>query len=302
MIAREIPLGEILVDYAKNPRGHIDEKDVDDLLRSIKSVHVLSGTQKTLLQPVVVRPISHEKYKYELRYGFRRFKAFSVARTRNARDNPWASMIPAMIDDHDEDDEEEGAAIAFALIENIQREEMSTIDEANAIKTMVVEFKYKQKEIADILGKSKGWVSQRMALTTLDPLIQAALSEGKIGHAHARELIKVDSKEAQREILAEALDSDWQVDDWKRAAAKARRAEKRGNEEEEEPEEESPTNKPPAPPPSSGYSVKRSPGEIKTRQEELEWENEEEEETPYNRGARDALLWVLGLADSFAAE
>jgi ParB-like chromosome segregation protein Spo0J len=174
---------------------------------------------------------------------------------------------------------------------------MSAIDEANAIKTMVVDYGLKQKDIAGILSKSKGWVSQRMALTTLDPLVQAALAEGKIGHAHARELIKVQSKEAQRDILAEALTSDWQVEDWKRAAAKARRAENK--EEQEEEKEEEPTDEKPTPP---RYAVKRSPKEINSRQEELEWEEDEIAETPYKRGARNALRWVLGLADSLDDE
>jgi len=309
MISKLIPLRDILVDYDRNPRGPLDDASIDELMRSIKAVHAMSGTQKTLLQPVVVRPITHDRFKYELRFGYRRFAAFSKAYTSSPKNNPWAASIDAVIDDHDEDDEEAYAALAFALIENIQREQMSAIDEAIAIKTMVGDFGLKQKDVSEVLGKSKGWVSQRMALTKLDPVVQAALSEGKIEFAHARELIKVESGELQRELLGEALKEGWQLDDWKKNAAKARRGETRQKEEEtEEVEEEETTeevselpgdvseNSDPSPPSAGGYSVQRSPAEIKQVQEDIEWE-EDGDESPYKKGIRDALLWVLGLSE-----
>lgn len=296
-----IPLGEIKVDQAKNPRKEVDNAATKELEESIKSVYALSGTHKTLLQPIVVRPIKDDSYTYELRFGFRRYAAMKNLWTSNPKERPWANKIPALIDDHDEEDEQNVSPLAFALIENVQRESMSPMDEAMAIDMMIHDFKMKQKDIAPLLGKSKGWVSQRLKLMNLAYEVREALAAGKIGHAAARQLSKLEDQETQADLLKEGLKEGWQEEDWTREANRERRKERADeSDSQDQPQEEgnTPPEKPAAPtktaPPThaGGFSVRRAPAVIKMTQEQAEFEGHE---TEYEAGVSAALLWVLGL-------
>lgn len=296
-----IPLDEIKVDYDKNPRKEVDDDTIEELMESIVAVRQISGTHKSLLQPIVVRPINDDSYKYELRFGYRRYTAMKRLFTQNPRGNVWANKIESVIDDHDPDDEEGASEIAFALIENIQRQEMTPIDEANALKLMIDDFGMKQKDIANMLGKSKGWVSQRLKLTKLAPPVQAAVADGKVGHSAARQLTKIDDSETQKEVLQEGLKKEWQEKDWKNAANRERRKERK----EKKPDDSSEDTKPPEKETDNdvnkraqqldyAYSVERTPGEVKDKQEQAEFDGKG---TSYETGVSNALLWVLGLLE-----
>jgi ParB family chromosome partitioning protein len=298
MISKLIPLDDIKVDPEQNPRKEVDEKAIAELEESIKSVYEMSGTHKTLLQPIVVRECKDPNYPYELRFGYRRFIAMKNLWASNPKDRPWAGKIPAMVDDHDREDEDRFSPLAFALIENVQRADMSPIDEALAIKAMVDDHKLQQKDIATLLGKSKGWVSQRLKLTQLAHEVRTALAEGKIGHAAARQLSKLEDQETQAELLKQGLKENWQEEDWTREANLERRKERgenNGNDDDggQPKEKPEPTTEPtPSSGSGLGYSVQRQPSEIKKAQETAEVDGNE---TDYEAGVSDALLWVLGL-------
>lgn len=291
MNTKLIPLHEIKVDLSKNPRKDIHGSAISELQDSIKAVRELSGTHKTLLQPVVVRAISDPEYKYELRVGFRRYTALQQLYDSNPVRYPWANKIPAVIDDHDPDDEETASDIAFALIENLQRTDMTPVDEANALHAMLDDFNLKQKDIAAMLGKSKGWVSQRLKLSKLSPAVQTAVAEEKIGHAAARQLSRIEDKKAQEQTLKDGLKEGWQEDDWKSAVNQKRRKTTSSDTDD--------TTSPSTTTETQAYTVKRAPGEIKKMQEFAEFEASE---TPYEQGVSNALLWVLGLLNDPLAE
>lgn len=237
-----------------NIRSDTEESSIDELIQSIRAVREVSGGEKSLVQPVIVRELSSSEiedgsaYKYELRYGFRRFCAFKTLWERNARKYPWANKIPAQVDRW-VDDEEEHAQVMYQLVENVQRQSMNILDEAVAIERLMKEAKVNQTKVAKMLGKSKGWVTQRLQLLKLDDTVQSEVQDGNIGQSQARELARIKDKEKQREALQEVKEEDddkASLDTTKKVVRKKIREEKKeGNTTEEEsttPSKEEDTN------------------------------------------------------------
>lgn len=316
MLLKVLSLDEIRVDPGKNPRARADDAAIEELMDSITSVRELSGTQKVLLQPLVVVPLSESggKEKYELRLGYRRYEALRRLADKN-RDNVWATRPEVLIDDHDPDDEEDHATQAFALIENIQREPMSPIDEARAIQRLIADHGLRQKDVCVLLGKSKGWVSQRLKLLKTDPAVQEALGAGDVGQAVGRQLSRLTSKKDQKSLLELGQLSGWQESDWiaavdevlagtfkpkeelKRKKAEAREKKVEGEEETPSREEEKKEGEPTiATFTNATWHYRREPQEVKRVTEDLEFDGDEKSD-PYVRGALDTIRWLVGLRE-----
>jgi ParB family chromosome partitioning protein len=168
------------------PRRRFDEAALDELAASIKS--------QGLIQPIVVRDAG--RGQYELIAGERRWRAAKRA---------GLAEIPAVVRDIPPQ-----SALAVALIENIQREELTALEEAGALRRLIDEFKLSQQQAADAVGRSRAAVANLLRLLELPEAIRAMLDEGRIEMGHARALLTLPA--ARAIALAEkAAGKGWSV-------------------------------------------------------------------------------------------
>ena len=153
------------------PRTDMHEEALDELSASIKNQGVM--------QPIVVRPISSDKY--EIIAGERRWRATQMA---------GLDTIPAIVKPVGDE-----AAIAMALIENIQRENLNPIEEAMALKRLQDEFELTQQEVADAVGKSRVTVTNLMRLIGLHIDVRRMLEHGDLEMGHARALLALPDEQ-----------------------------------------------------------------------------------------------------------
>ncbi|MFT5420215.1 MAG: ParB family chromosome partitioning protein [Candidatus Endobugula sp.] len=162
------------------PRRDINSEALEELSASIKAQGVM--------QPIVIRPISADKY--EIIAGERRWRASQLA---------GLDTIPAVIR-HVSDE----AAIAMALIENIQREDLNPLEEAVALKRLQDEFELTHQQVADAVGKSRTAVTNLLRLIALDEEVKKLLEHGDIEMGHARAMLSLEDNK-QRDIASEVV-------------------------------------------------------------------------------------------------
>ena len=178
--AIESGLGRVLpVDLIERsrfqPRGEINSESLADLADSIRA--------QGLMQPVVVRPLRDGagETRYELIAGERRWRAAQMA---------GLSEVPVVVRDVPDD-----VALALALIENIQRENLSPLDEARALERLVVEFGMTHERAAEAVGRSRTAVSNLIRLLELDDAVKQRLAAGELDMGHARALLALPRSE-----------------------------------------------------------------------------------------------------------
>jgi len=180
---QQLPLD--LIQRGKyQPRRDIDPVTLDELANSIRTQGVM--------QPIVVRSIGSGRY--EIIAGERRWRASQQA---------GLDKIPAMVRDVSDE-----AAIAMALIENIQREDLSPIEEAVALQRLQQEFQLTQQQVADAVGKSRVTISNLLRLIALPDEIKTLLSHGDLEMGHARALLGLPATqqvEGARHVVARGL-------------------------------------------------------------------------------------------------
>ena len=162
-------LKELPVEYMQRgkyqPRRDMSPEALEDLSNSIK--------EQGIMQPIVVRPIGEKKY--EIIAGERRWRASQLA---------GLDKVPVIVKDVPDD-----AAIAMALIENIQREDLNPIEEAMALHRLQQEFELTQQEVADAVGKSRSTVTNLLRLMTLKEDVRRLLEHGDLEMGHARAIL-----------------------------------------------------------------------------------------------------------------
>jgi ParB family chromosome partitioning protein len=166
------------------PRRDIEPESLQELADSIKAQGVM--------QPIVVRPISDRKY--EIIAGERRWRATQLA---------GLADIPTLVRDVSDE-----AAIAMALIENIQREDLNPIEEAAALQRLQQEFDLTQQEVADAVGKSRSTITNLLRLMTLQEDVRRLLEHGDLEMGHARALLGLegaDQSQAARSVVSKGL-------------------------------------------------------------------------------------------------
>jgi len=156
------------------PRTRMDEGSLYELAESIKSQGVM--------QPILVRPITPPSASSEVRYeiiaGERRFRAAKLAGLREV-----PVLVKAVPDE---------AAAAMALIENIQREDLNPLEEAQGLQRLVTEFAMTHEQAAQAVGRSRSAASNLLRLLQLSPPVQNMLMAGDIDMGHARALLPLD--------------------------------------------------------------------------------------------------------------
>jgi ParB family chromosome partitioning protein len=164
-----IPLSD-LIPGRFQPRGYFDEDKLNELAASIKE----SG----VLQPILVRS-SDEKGKYQIIAGERRWRASRQA---------GLEKIPAVVKELDDK-----AALEAALVENIQRQSLTPIEEADGYKKLIEEFSYTQENLASNLGKSRSHITNMMRLLQLPDEVKDLINSGSLMMGHARALVGVEN-------------------------------------------------------------------------------------------------------------
>lgn len=170
-------LKQIAVDQLKRgayqPRRFIDEQDLQELAASIKKHGVM--------QPIVIRPVDDADTPYEIVAGERRWRAAKIA---------GLTTVPAIVRDLTDQ-----VAIALALIENIQRQDLNPIDQALALQRFHEEFGLSHQEIADTVGKARTTVSNLLRLLSLADEIKDLMQQGQIDMGHARAILTLKVKD-----------------------------------------------------------------------------------------------------------
>lgn len=163
---------DLIIPNENQPRQEFDEVALSELADSIK----LNG----LIQPILVRKI---KDKYEIIAGERRWRASKAAELKK---------IPCLLKDVTEE-----VAAKFALIENIQREDLNPIEEAIAYKRLMLDYNLTQEEVASQVGKSRPYISNTVRLLNLDREIIEYILKGDLTSGHGKVLLGIKDKEQQ---------------------------------------------------------------------------------------------------------
>ena len=165
------------------PRAHADDARIDELARSIKS----SG----IIQPIVVRRVGHA---YQIIAGERRWRAAQRA---------GLMKVPVAVRDVPEG--EKLKLLEWALVENIQREDLNPIQEATAYKRLVEEFDLTQEEIATAMGKDRSTVANLLRLLKLPQEVKDEVSAGRLAMGHARALLALEHEQDQRNLARDVI-------------------------------------------------------------------------------------------------
>ena len=163
------------------PRKFFNEDELIELSLSIK--------QYGILQPIVVRKFVEDITKFEIIAGERRFRAAKIA---------GLSEVPAIVKDFDDKD-----VLSLAIIENIQRSDLSVMEEAEAYSILIKDFNYTQQDVANFVGKSRSHIANITRLLSLPEEIREMLYEKKLDMGHARALINCDKAVEIAKIVVE---------------------------------------------------------------------------------------------------
>ena len=149
------------------PRKNFNKESLDDLTNSIK--------EQGVIQPIVVRPSKSPEGKYEIIAGERRWLASQ---------NAGLHDVPVVVLDVDD-----VKSLEFAIVENVQRQDLNPIEEARGYQSLIDEFNYNQDKLSKFIGKSRSYIANSLRLLSLPNEILLMVEEGKLSAGHARSLI-----------------------------------------------------------------------------------------------------------------
>jgi len=185
--AGKAPINQLPVDLIRRgryqPRRNFDEDKLRELADSINA--------QGMVQPIVVRPVDD---KYEIIAGERRWRAAQIA---------GLADVPVVVKDVDDQ-----AAMAMALIENIQRDDLNPLEEATALHRLLNEFELTHQQVAQAVGKSRTTVTNLIRLLDLNAEVKAMVENGELEMGHARALLALEGNaqtEAASQVAAKGL-------------------------------------------------------------------------------------------------
>ncbi|HHU63459.1 MAG TPA: ParB/RepB/Spo0J family partition protein [Clostridiales bacterium] len=178
----------------RQPRKSFDDESLQQLCQSIK--------QHGVVQPIILHP---EGNRYTIVAGERRWRAAKMAGLKT---------IPAIIRKfHNRE------IIEIALIENLQREDLNPIEEAEALKTLMTEYNLTQEQISERIGRSRSYIANSIRLTTLSPRIKEYIANGDISSGHGRALLAFEDEKLREEMAKEIIKNNLTVRDVERIAS-----------------------------------------------------------------------------------
>jgi ParB family chromosome partitioning protein len=166
------------------PRTKMDDSSLEELAASIRA--------QGLMQPILVRPIGNNRY--EIIAGERRWRAAKIA---------GLAEVPALVRDVPD-----SSALAMALVENIQRENLNPLEEAGGVQRLIGEFKLTHQEAAEAIGRSRAATTNLLRLLNLQKAVQALVFDGKLEMGHARALLALNGRQqenAAKQVADQAL-------------------------------------------------------------------------------------------------
>lgn len=158
------------------PRKNFDEEAIEELSKSIR--------ENGLIQPIVV---SKDKDTYKIIAGERRWRAARLA---------GLTSVPVFVKEEIKGQK----LLELALIENLQRQDLNSIEEANAYQALIAEYGMTQEQVADVVGKSRPKVANSVRLLNLDKRVQDMIITGRISEAHARAILPIENNDKQYEL------------------------------------------------------------------------------------------------------
>jgi ParB family chromosome partitioning protein len=177
---RTLPVGD-LEPHPEQPRRYFDEAALDELARSIEA--------RGLIQPIVVRPWGA---KFQIVAGERRWRAAQRARLHE---------VPVIVREFDE-----AETLELALVENIQREDLNAIEEAEAYSKLISRFGHSQEALGKIVHKSRSHIANLLRLLDLPGSVRAMVADGRLSMGHARALITAPDPEGlARQVIERGL-------------------------------------------------------------------------------------------------
>ena len=183
VVVRQIPLVQIGAN-PDQPRKTFTESELADLAASIR--------ERGVLQPILLRSVQNRPYLYEIIAGERRFRASRMA---------GLTEIPALVRSMDDNNARE-----VALIENVQRENLNPIEEANAYKNLMECCDYELDDVSRLIGKSASYIRNMLRLTSLPESVQSLVEQGDLSASHARTIAVAENPEGlAHKIIAEKL-------------------------------------------------------------------------------------------------
>ena len=182
----EIDISKIDVNPFQ-PRSTFDKEKLDELIISIKNIG--------LIQPVTVKNIS--KNKFQLISGERRLKAFKELKIKK---------IPSYVRNADDNE-----SLEMALVENIHRQDLDSIEIAISYKRLIDEIKLTQEELSLKIGKKRSTISNYLRLLKLNPIIQSGIKDGFISMGHGRAMINIDDEKMQINIYEKIISKNLSV-------------------------------------------------------------------------------------------
>ena len=172
----------LLVPNKYQPRKKFEKKQLEELAQSIKG--------RGIIQPIAIRKSTGGKY--EIIAGERRWRAAQLAKIHE---------VPTVLLDADDE-----LAAEFAVLENVQREGLNAVEEAEGYQTLIDKFQYTQDKIAEMIGKSRVYIANTLRLKKLPIQIQQMINDGLLTPGHARALIDVNNNiELAKEIINKNL-------------------------------------------------------------------------------------------------
>jgi ParB family chromosome partitioning protein len=196
---RELPI-ESLQPGKYQPRSHMDAERLQELADSIRA--------QGLIQPIIVRPLARDRY--EIIAGERRWRAAQLASLRE---------VPCVVRESDDH-----AALAMALIENIQREDLNPLEEATALQRLIDEFRLTHQQTAEAVGRSRAAVSNLLRLLELPEAIRKLVEARRIEMGHARALLTLPPSQAEN-LARQAAEEQWSVREIERRVQALQRGE-----------------------------------------------------------------------------
>ena len=180
---REAPI-EFIRSNPRNPRTVFSDQELDELAESIR--------QRGVLQPIVVRPIAGVKDSYEIVAGERRWRAAQRAGKHTI------PIISLALNDRE--------ALEISIIENVQRSDLSALEEAQGYANLASEYGYSHADIGRVVGKSRSHVANTLRLLALPESVRQLLADGSLTAGHARALLTVPNpEEVAKRVVANDL-------------------------------------------------------------------------------------------------
>lgn len=172
VVVRKIPLTQIGTN-PEQPRKTFSEDELAELAASIR--------EHGVIQPILLRATTGQSYMYEIVAGERRFRASKIA---------GLTEIPAIVKTISNEN-----AMEIALIENVQRENLNPIEEANAYKNLMQKCGYEISDVARLIGKSQSYIRNAIRITELPESVQQMVQNGEISASHARTIVVAENPE-----------------------------------------------------------------------------------------------------------